>query len=77
MNFKMAKKNLKVDVDTKNVDVHVERKDGDTQVKVDTKNMDIEVSKTTENVEVKVDAQGGLLKMVGKLIAKVITKRIK
>jgi hypothetical protein len=73
----MAKKNLKIDIDTQNVDVHVERKDGATNVDLDTKNMDIKVSKTPDNVEVKVDAQGGLLKMIGKLIAKVITKRIK
>jgi hypothetical protein len=73
----MAKKNLKVEVDTENVDVNVERKDGNTKVDIDTKNLDIEVSKTTDNVEVKVDAQGGLLKFIGKIIAKVITKRIK
>ena len=73
----MAKKNIKVDVDTQNVDVHIERKDGATKVEVDTKKMDIEVSNTPDNIEVKVDAQGGLLKMIGKIIAKVITKRIK
>lgn len=73
----MAKKNLKVDIDTENVDVHVDRKDGELKVNYDSKKLDVEVNKTADNVEVKVDAQGGLLKFVGNILKKVLLKRIK
>ena len=73
----MAKKNLKVDIDTKNVDVHIDRKDGELKVDVDTKNIDVKVDKNADNVEVKVDAQGGLLKIAGNIIKKVLLKRLK
>jgi uncharacterized beta-barrel protein YwiB (DUF1934 family) len=73
----MAKKNLNVKVDTDNIDVNVERKDGDLKVNYDSKRLDVEVNKTTDNVEVKVDAQGGLLKFVGKILKKVLLRKIK
>ena len=73
----MAKKNLNVKVDTDNIDVNVERKDGDLKVNYDSKRLDVEVNKTADNVEVKVDAQGGLLKFVGKILKKVLLRKIK
>ena len=73
----MAKKNLNVNVDTENIDVNIERKDGDLKVNYDSKRLDVEVNKTTDNVEVKVDAQGGLLNFVGKILKKVVLRRIK
>jgi len=36
----MAKKNLKVEVDTENIDVKVERKDGEVKVDYDSKNIE-------------------------------------
>ena len=73
----MAKKNLKVEVDTENIDVKVERKDGEVKVDYDSKNLDVKVEKTADNVEVKVDAQSGFFKLVGKILGKVLLRRIK
>jgi NOL1/NOP2/fmu family ribosome biogenesis protein len=73
----MAKKNLKIDIDTEKVDVHIERKDGELKVDYDGRKLDVEVNKTADNVEVKVDAQGGLLKFVGNVLKKVLLRRIK
>lgn len=73
----MAKKNLKVEVDTKNIDVNVERKDGNVKVDYDSKNIDVTVEKTAEGSEVKVEATGGFFKLVGKILTKVLLKRIK
>ena len=73
----MAKKNLNVNVDTENIDVNIERKDGDLKVNYDSKKLDVQVNKTADNVEVKVDAQSGLLKFVGNIIKKVLLRRLK
>jgi len=73
----MAKKNLNVKVDTENIDVNVERKDGDLKVNYDSKKLDVQVNKTADNVEVKVDAQSGFFKLVGKILSKVLLRRIK
>ena len=71
----MAKKNLKVDIDTDKVDIHVERKDGEVKVNYDSKNLDVKVEKTADNVEVKVDAQSGFFKLVGKILSKVLLNK--
>ena len=73
----MAKKNLSVNVDTDNIDVNVERKDGEIKVDYDSKNLDIKVNKTAEGNEVKVEAKSGLFNLIGKIIAKVIFKKLK
>jgi uncharacterized beta-barrel protein YwiB (DUF1934 family) len=77
MNNKMAKKNLKVEIDTENIDVKVERKDGELKVDYDSKNIDIKVDKTAEGSEVKVETSGGLFKIVGKILSKILLRRIK
>jgi hypothetical protein len=73
----MAKKNLSVNVDTDNIDVNIERKDGEIKVNYDSKNLDIKVNKTAEGNEVKVEAKSGLFNLIGKIIAKVIFKKLK
>ena len=73
----MAKKNLKVDIDTENVDLKIERKDGDLKVDYDGKNIDVTVDKTADKVEVKVDSQGGLFKIVGNIVKKILLRRLK
>jgi len=72
----MAKKNLKVEVDTENIDVKVERKDGELKVDYDSKNIDVTVEKTAEGSEVKVETNGGLFKLVGKILKKVLLRKI-
>jgi NOL1/NOP2/fmu family ribosome biogenesis protein len=73
----MAKKNLKVDIDTEKVDLKIERKDGDLKVDYDGKNIDVTVDKTVDKVEVKVDSQGGLFKIVGNIVKKILLRRLK
>lgn len=73
----MAKKNLKVEVDTENIDVNVERKDGNVKVDYDSKNIDVKIEKTAEGSEVKVEATGGFFKIIGKILGKVLLRRIK
>jgi uncharacterized beta-barrel protein YwiB (DUF1934 family) len=77
MKHKMAKKNLNVNIDTENIDVNVERKDGELKVNYDSKNLDVTVEKTAEGSEVKVEANGGFFKLVGKILGKVLLRRIK
>jgi hypothetical protein len=55
----------------------VERKDGEVKVDYDSKNLDIKIEKTAEKSEVKVEANGGLLKLAGKIISKILLRRIK
>jgi NOL1/NOP2/fmu family ribosome biogenesis protein len=73
----MAKKNLKVDIDTEKVDLKIERKDGDLKVDYDGKNIDVTVDKTADKVEVKVDSQSGLFKIVGNIVKKILLRRLK
>ena len=51
------KKNLNINIDTKNVDVKITRKDGVTDVKVDTPKVDIDIHKEDGNNSVKIDSE--------------------
>jgi hypothetical protein len=51
------KKNLNINIDTKNVDVKITRKDGVTDVKVDTPKVDVELHKDKDNKSIKVDSE--------------------
>jgi hypothetical protein len=51
------KKNLNINIDTKNVDVKITRKDGVTDVKVDTPKIDVELHKDKDNKSIKVDSE--------------------
>lgn len=50
------KKNLNINIDTKNVDVKITRKDGVTDIKVDTPKVDIDLHKNDEGKTVKIDS---------------------
>jgi hypothetical protein len=50
------KKNLNINIDTKNVDVKITRKDGVTDVKVDTPKIDVELHKDKDNKSIKIDS---------------------
>ena len=71
------KKNLKVEIDTENVDLKIERKDGELKVDYDSRNIDVKVDKTVDKVEVKVDSQGGLFRIAGNIIKKVLLRKLK
>jgi hypothetical protein len=51
------KKDININIDTKNVDIKVTRKDGITDVKVDTDKVDIDFHKESDSKSLKVDTE--------------------
>jgi hypothetical protein len=69
-------KQVKVVVDTPNVDVTFNKEDeNNKEFNLDTKNLDVTVKKDGENTTVEVKSEKGLLKHVGKVLSKIILKR--
>ena len=69
------KKDIDINIDTKNVDIKIKRKDGKFEASVDTPIIDVEITKDEENgtdVEVTVDEKAP--KILGQLIARIIKK---
>lgn len=50
------KKNLNINIDTKNVDVKITRKDGITDIKVDTPKVDVDFHKDDDGKSLKIDS---------------------
>jgi len=59
---KKKKKDVSVDIDTKNVDVQIERKDGELTATIDTPIIDVQIEKKEGKVKVKVKADEKLVK---------------
>jgi hypothetical protein len=51
------KKDININIDTKNVDVKVSRKNGTTEVKVDTPKVDVEFHKESDSKSLKIDTE--------------------
>lgn len=51
------KKDININIDTKNVDVKVTRKNGTTEVKVDTPKVDVDFYKESDSKSLKVDTE--------------------
>jgi hypothetical protein len=51
------KKDININIDTKNVDIKVTRKDGITDVKVDTDKVDVDFHKESDSKSLKVDTE--------------------
>jgi hypothetical protein len=51
------KRDLDINIDTKNVDVKIKRKDGVTDVKVDTPKVDVNFHKDSDSKELKIDTE--------------------
>mgnify|MGYP000709467900 FL=1 len=51
------KKDININIDTKNVDVKVTRKNGTTEVKVDTPKVDVDFHKESDSKSLKVDTE--------------------
>jgi hypothetical protein len=49
------KKDININIDTKNVDVKITRKDGVTDVKVDTDKVDVDFHKESDSKSLKID----------------------
>ena len=65
------KKDLDISIDTKNVDVDIDRKDGKFTANVDTKNVDINVEKTDESLKVDVVSEKPFWHWIGKLLSRI------
>jgi len=59
---KKKKKDVSVDIDTKNVDVKIERKDGELEAIIDTPILDVEIEKKNDKLKVKVKADENIVK---------------
>lgn len=57
------KKDISVYIDTKNVDLNIERKDGELEATLDTPIIDVYVEKKDDKVKVKVKADENLTKV--------------
>lgn len=69
------KKDIDINIDTKNVDIKIKRKNGKFEASVDTPIIDVEITKDEENgtdVDVTVDEKAP--KLLGQLIARIIKK---
>jgi hypothetical protein len=51
------KKDININIDTKNVDIKVTRKDGTTEVKVDTPKVDVQFNKESDSKSLKIDTE--------------------
>jgi hypothetical protein len=51
------KKDININIDTKNVDVKVTRKNGNTEVKVDTPKVDVDFHKESDSKSLKIDTE--------------------
>jgi hypothetical protein len=51
------KKDININIDTKNIDIKVTRKDGTTEVKVDTPKVDVDFHKESNSKSLKVDTE--------------------
>ena len=51
------KKDININIDTKNVDVKVTRKNGTTEVKVDTPKVDVEFNKESNSKSLNIDTE--------------------
>lgn len=70
-------KKIKIDIDTKDVDVTYIKDELNKEFKYDGKNIDIDIKKTPEGLDVKVDAKPGIFSLIAKRIVKFILKRFK
>jgi len=76
--LKMAKKKKDIDIniDTKNVDIKIKRKNGKFEASVDTPIIDVEITKDEENgLDVDVKADEKAPKILGQIISRIIKKR--
>ncbi|CAB4142119.1 hypothetical protein UFOVP425_52 [uncultured Caudovirales phage] len=69
------KKDIDINIDTKNVDIKIKRKNGKFEASVDTPIIDVEITKDEENgLDVDVKADENAPKLIGQLIARIIKK---
>ena len=71
------KKKVDVEIQVNDASLEIHRDETSSEVKLDTKNLDIEVTKTGDKIEVKVDTDKPFCGLVGKILGRYISKRLK
>jgi hypothetical protein len=69
------KKDIDISIDTENVDIDIERKDGVFTAELDTKNFDVQIRKDAEGTKIDVQSEGKLGQFIGKVLARKISKK--
>ena len=72
---KKKKKDLDIKIDTKNIDIHITRKDGKFEATLDTPLIDAEVTKDENGVDLDVRADEQAPKVIGQILARIIKKK--
>jgi hypothetical protein len=69
------KKDLDIKIDTKNIDIHITRKDGKFEATLDTPLIDAELTKDENGVDLDVRADEQAPKIIGQILARIIKKK--
>ncbi len=77
LNIEKTDEKLEVTYDGKVRDFELHKDAKSKNIKYDGKKLDVEINKTLEKTEVKVEAETGILKFIGKLLAKVLLRKVK
>ena len=72
---KKKKKDLDINIDTKNIDIHITRKDGKFEATLDTPIIDAELTKDENGVDLDVRADEQAPKIIGQILARIIKKK--
>lgn len=72
---KKKKKDLDIKIDTKNIDIHITRKDGKFEATLDTPIIDAELTKDENGVDLDVRADEQAPKVIGQILARIIKKK--
>jgi hypothetical protein len=72
---KKKKKDLDINIDTKNIDIHITRKDGKFEATLDTPLIDAELTKDENGVDLDVRADEQAPKIIGQILARIIKKK--
>ena len=72
---KKKKKDLDINIDTKNIDIHITRKDGKFEATLDTPLIDAELTKDENGVDLDVRADEQAPKVIGQILARIIKKK--
>ena len=72
---KKKKKDLDINIDTKNIDIHITRKDGKFEATLDTPIIDAELTKDENGIDLDVRADEQAPKIIGQILARIIKKK--
>jgi hypothetical protein len=71
----MAKKNVKVTVDTDKVDIEIKKDEESKEFKLDSDKLDVHVKQDEKGTEVVVEAESSFMKKIGNFISRIFVKK--